>query len=43
VAYICKAYKGPKPEACRSLSPMVDSIEKSNSIQPVCYVDEERT
>ncbi|XP_023875794.2 gamma-interferon-responsive lysosomal thiol protein isoform X2 [Quercus suber] len=43
VAYICKAYKGPKPEACRSISPMVNSMEKSNSIQPVCYVDEERT
>ncbi|GMY25586.1 gamma-interferon-responsive lysosomal thiol protein [Fagus crenata] len=41
-AYICRAYKGPKPGACRSHSPKIDSIEKANSILPGCYVDEAR-
>lgn len=43
MSYICKAHHGnPKPEACKSLSPMIELTEKANSVHPVCYVGEAR-
>ncbi|XP_043689173.1 gamma-interferon-responsive lysosomal thiol protein-like [Telopea speciosissima] len=41
IAYVCKAYTGnPLPEACKSLTHQIVSVEKANSTSEVCFADE---
>ncbi|KAM5560518.1 gamma-interferon-responsive lysosomal thiol protein-like [Rosa sericea] len=42
MAYICKAYKGKSPEACRSILYKTESIGNEKSIPQVCLAEQGR-
>ncbi|PRQ42828.1 putative gamma interferon inducible lysosomal thiol reductase GILT [Rosa chinensis] len=42
MAYICKAYKGKSPEACRSIRYKTESIGNEKSISQVCLAEQGR-
>ncbi|KAI5325966.1 hypothetical protein L3X38_035040 [Prunus dulcis] len=42
MAYICKAYKGQPPEACRSVRLTIESTGKEKPVPQVCHASEGR-
>ncbi|XP_034222716.1 gamma-interferon-responsive lysosomal thiol protein-like isoform X2 [Prunus dulcis] len=42
MAYICKAYKGQPPEACRSVRFTIESTGKEKPVPQVCHASEGR-